>query len=227
MNILTKKLIENAETAYREFSKKLIPDAGHEILGVRMPVIKNLAKFAVSENVCYSFLDLPHTFHEEFMLHGLIIGSLKDNFESVLRSFEAFLPLIDNWAVCDSTVAGMKIFAKNPRSAFREAKTWALSEKPYISRAGLVTILDYFITPVNAEEIYSLLDCVHSENYYVKTAVSWLLSVLLVKCYDSAVSVFENRRYDKFIHNKAILKATESLRISDYRKNYLKSLKIN
>ena len=123
--------------------------------------------------------------------------------ESALSNIRRYLPLSPRYAVV--------CFSAKRCSSARQAESRSdSSEKPYISRAGLVTMLDYFITPENAEEIYSLLDCVHSENYYVKMAVSWLLSVLLVKCYDSAVSVFENRRYDKFIHNKAIRKSSKN-----------------
>ena len=226
MGILTDKLKENTDSAYRKFSEKLIPDTAYEILGVRTPTIRKIAKSAVIHGTYKTFLDERHTYYEEFMLHGLIIGSLKEDFTVIIKLFEEFLPLIDNWAVCDSTVAGMKIFSKNKADVFSKIKIWLASEKPYTIRAGVVSLLDFFASPDYTYEILSLTDGINSDNYYVNMAVSWLLSVLLIKDYDATVQAFVNRRYGKFIHNKALQKAAESFRLTENRKAYLKTLKI-
>jgi hypothetical protein len=48
----------------------------------------------------------------------------------------------------------------------------------------------------------------------------------LVKQYDSFVKIIESRTMPKWVHNKSIQKALESFRIDEYKKEYLKSLKI-
>ena len=57
-------------------------------------------------------------------------------------------------------------------------------------------------------------------------AIAWLISVALVKQYESTVDLLENKVFPTFVHNKAIQKAIESFRINDDRKSYLKTLKI-
>ena len=226
MNILTEKLKENTDPVYREFSKKLIPDTAYEIMGVRTPLIKKIAKSAVLDGTYKTFINEKHFYYEEFMLHGLILGLLKENFNEITDLFEQFLPHIDNWAICDTTVAGMKIFSKNKPEILNKIKIWLASDRPYTVRVGIVSLLDFFTTPEYTHEILSLLDGVCSDNYYVNMAASWLLSVLLIKDYSVAVQAFIKPRYNKFIHNKALQKATESFRLAEDKKSYLKSLKL-
>ena len=45
-------------------------------------------------------------------------------------------------------------------------------------------------------------------------AVAWYLSFALIKQYDTAIKLFENNEIkDKWVHNKSLQKAIESLRI--------------
>ena len=57
-------------------------------------------------------------------------------------------------------------------------------------------------------------------------AIAWFYSFALIKRYDDTVKYFEEKKLDKWIHNKSIQKAIESFRINDERKEYLRSLKI-
>ncbi len=57
-------------------------------------------------------------------------------------------------------------------------------------------------------------------------AIAWFYSFALVKQYDKVIDIFREKKLTKWIHNKAIQKGIESYRISDDRKEYLRSLKI-
>ena len=57
-------------------------------------------------------------------------------------------------------------------------------------------------------------------------AIAWFYSFALIKQYDDIIVIFENKELDKWIHNKSIQKAIESYRIDDFKKEYLKTLKI-
>ena len=57
-------------------------------------------------------------------------------------------------------------------------------------------------------------------------AIAWFYSFALIKQYETTIKYFEDRVLDKWIHNKSIQKAIESYRISDDKKEYLRSLKI-
>ena len=57
-------------------------------------------------------------------------------------------------------------------------------------------------------------------------AFAWFYSISLIKQYEDTIKYFEDKKLNKWIHNKSIQKAIESYRISDSRKEYLRSLKV-
>ena len=67
---------------------------------------------------------------------------------------------------------------------------------------------------------------IKSNYFYVNMAIAWFYSFALIKQYDDTIKYFENKKLDKWIHNKSIQKAIESFRISNTQKEYLRSLKI-
>ena len=77
-----RKIIEGmAEKDYKEFSSALIPGCGN-MLGVRLPELKKLAKRLVKENIAWRELLVgDDIYFEEVMLRGYIIsfGTDKEN----------------------------------------------------------------------------------------------------------------------------------------------------
>ena len=65
-----------------------------------------------------------------------------------------------------------------------------------------------------------------SEEYYVNMMAAWFFATALAKQYAAALPLFEKKRLDPWVHNKAIQKAVESFRVTDEHKQYLKQLKI-
>ena len=63
--------------------------------------------------------------------------------------------------------------------------------------------------------------------YYVDMAVAWYMSFTLIKQWDDAIKVIEEKKLNVWVHNKSIQKAIESYRIPDDKKTYLKTLKIH
>ena len=66
---------------------------------------------------------------------------------------------------------------------------------------------------------------IHSEEYYINMMLAWYFATALAKQYDSIVPYMEQRRLDRWVHNKAIQKAVESYRVSPEQKAYLKTLR--
>ena len=227
MSELTNILLLNKDENYKLFSKKLIPDTDYPILDVRVPIIKAIAKkFNNNKKLKNEFIKNKHIYYEEYFLHGLLIATEKDNVGWVFENLECFLPLIDNWAICDSCVMAMKIFNKNTDAVFSKIKTWIKSSHPYTVRFALVTLLSYFTTPEYCDKVLSIIKNVKSEHYYVNMALSWLISVMLIKNYDKTLNLFTSNSLNKFVHNKSIQKAIESFRIPNERKLELRKLKI-
>ncbi len=226
MHEYTKLLLQASDEKYKIFSQKLKSGEKYEILGVKMPAIKEIVKYSTQNpTLTQSFLNEKHIFLEEWMLHGLILSTIK-NVNALLVELERFVPYIDGWAVCDCFCASLKIVAKNRELFLQKIKEWASSPAPYTIRFAIVLLLDYFCLPEYSKKIHDIVANINSEHYYVKMAIAWLYSVLLVKDYGNTVKYFEKPVFDKFTHNKAIQKSIESFRIDTKKKKYLQTLKV-
>lgn len=225
MNKITKLLFEMRDEKFRDFTSKLIPGVDKElIIGVRVPEIRRLAKPLSADERKKFLSELPHKYHEENLLHGAILQLIKNDIGEVISETEKFLPYIDNWAVCDMSQS--KLFGKYPDMVFGKACEWAKSEKTYTVRFAIDVLLQFFLDENFKPEVFSLAESIVSEEYYINMALAWFWSFALIKRYDEALPIIESKRLPAFVHNKAIQKARESYRISDERKEYLKTLKI-
>ena len=226
MNIITKELFKSVDKNYCEFSKKLIPDTNYEILGVRVPTIKKIAKkYSTNTKIINDYLFEKHYYYEEWFLHGLLIGLEKRDVEKVLKLLDEFLPYLDNWAICDSTSASLKIIKCNKELFFEKITGYLNSNNPYTVRFAVTLFMNYFLEEQYLEDIFKLINKINSNHYYINMAISWLYSVALVKHYDKTITLFTDNVLSDFIHNKSIQKAIESFRIPQDKKLYLKTLK--
>ena len=128
MNIRA-ELFALRDEGYAAFQQKLIPGVPAErVIGVRVPELRKLAKQVSKDPSRAAFLeDLPHAYYDEDLLHALLIAEEKD-FARCLEETEAFLPFVDNWAVCDIFFA--QGFCKAQRGAVRAHPYLGKSEKP-------------------------------------------------------------------------------------------------
>ena len=226
MERITRMLFDNQDLEYREFNSKLIPNINKDkIIGVRVPMIRKIAKDIKDNDYVDKFLDeLPHKYHEENILHGILLSFKYNDIDILINKLDIFLVYVDNWAVTD--IINPKIFKKYPDKVYECIKRWINSEDIYTIRFGIVCLLQFYLDDYFRLEELDLVRNIKIRDYYVDMAVSWFYSFALIKQYDNMIKYFENRLLDKWIHNKSIQKALESYRISDDRKEYLRSLKI-
>lgn len=220
------RLFELQDLKYRDFHAKLIPNVPKErIIGVRMPALRKYAKELVKTGAWKEFSrELPHFYQEENVLHGYMIGELKESYEQVMGYLEEFLPFVDNWAVCDTI--SPKIFKKHPSEVYEKLQGWIKSEHEYTVRFAVVSMLQFFLDEEFRPEMLGLVADIHREEYYINMAIAWYFSFALIKQYETALPLIESRTLDPWIQNKSIQKAVESCRISDERKEYLRTLKV-
>ena len=174
-----------------------------------------------------SFLkELPHKYHEENLLHGFILARLKTTQEELIELVNEFLPYVTNWAVCDSMVKRSKVFISNLDRLFEEVKLWLKSNETYKVRFGIITLMSYFLKDEYIDQVLELVSNIQTEEYYINMASSWLFATSLINYYDKTLSLLEGNKLNTFVHNKTIQKANESYRITQTKKDYLKSLKI-
>ena len=55
--------------------------------------------------------------------------------------------------------------------------------------------------------------------------IAWYFATALAKQYKAALPYLENRRLDRWTHNKSIQKAVESYRVTEEQKAYLRTLR--
>lgn len=208
---------------YLEFNKKIV-NALSDMIGIRTPILRNIAK-DISKNDPISFLNiLEHNYFEESILEGFVISHFKDMdlFDKYLK---LFIPKINNWATCDMCISSMKQM-KNNEKYFNLAKELVKSKNEFEIRTGYIIMLSHFIDNDHIDIILDILNKEGSSSYYyVNMAKAWLISVCFVKFRDKTLSFIKNNKLDTFTHNKAIQKIIESYRVSKSDKEYLRTLK--
>ena len=85
--------------------------------------------------------------------------------------------------------------------------------------------MQYFLDDDFKDEYLDLVVNIKSDEYYVNMMRAWYFATAVAKQYNSTIRVFESGAIDKWTHNKAIQKSSESFRVSSDHKAYLKSLK--
>ena len=220
-------LITHQDLKYKKFMSSLLPTVNSEtIIGVRMSILRKLAKEIIREgsNFVEDFLStLPHEYYEENILHMLIITNYKD-VDKVLNGLTKFLPYVDNWAVSDCQVP--KVFKNHSIKVLNKVKSWIASNETYAIRYGILVLMKIFLEENYKKDYLYIVADIKSEEYYVNMMRAWYFQEALVKQYDDAIKVFEDKRMDVWTHNQAIKKAIESRKISVATKDYLRSLKV-
>lgn len=222
-----KRELQNlADTKYKEFHKGLCPGT-ENIIGVRVPVLREYAKKLSKKYEIDDLLEnIDDEYYEEIMLQGMLIGLKKDKEISyILADIEKFVPKIDNWAICDTFCAGLKITKKNLNKMWEFLQKYVKSSKEFEIRFGVVMILDYYITESYLDRNFKIFDSIKSDKYYVQMAVAWAVSICLIKFYDKTIEYLNKCKLDKFTYNKALQKAIESYRITNEQKEELRNMK--
>ncbi len=217
------RLMALGDPAFREFNVKLIPSVDPKtVIGVKTPLIRQLARELIKSGEWKTFVcDLPHKWFEENQVHALILSELRD--EMVVRAeLERFLPFIDNWATCDQLIP--KVFAKQPEMLLGDIKRWMASEHMYTVRFAIGLLMRHFLDE-RFDTVYAdMVAAVRSEAYYVNMMAAWYFATALAKQYDAVLPYLEESRLPVWVHNKTIRKATESYRVTEAHKRYLKGL---
>lgn len=222
---IQQRLFVLQDLKYRDFQQKLIPTVDPDtVIGVRTPQLRALAKeLAGTAEAAEYIKQLPHRYYDENNLHGFLIEKIKD-YDVAAAAIEAFLPYVDNWATCD--LMSPKVFQKHLPELLERIRVWLGSGAVYTVRFGIGMLMSFYLDDAFSPEYPELVAGVRSEEYYVNMMIAWYFSTALAKQWDAVLPYIEQRRLDKWTHNKAIQKAIESYRIADAQKAYLRTLKI-
>lgn len=225
MDEITSRLFALKDEKYRLFTVKLIPNIDPDtIIGVRKPDLdrleRQLKKNGLLERLTSS---LPHRYHEEYILHGIVINQDK-GFTHALSETERLLPYIDNWAACD--LLSPKVFRQHTDELLPHIDRWLTSGQTYTIRFGICMLMSHYLDEHFRPEYLEKVAVACNHEYYVMMMTAWYFATALAKQYDAAIGYIENHRLDRRTHNKTIQKAIESFRISDDKKACLRALRI-
>lgn len=221
---IRKMLLDLKDEEYRKFTLKLIPNIEeNKVIGVRVPKLREIIKKElknIESKEKYLNQLIEFKYFEEYNIYMYILEKEND-LEKAIYRIKEILPFIDNWATCD--ISSPKVFKKYPKEVYRFAKECINSDKPYIKRYGIGLLLsnrlyDYTDFVINSED---------NDEYYVKMVKAWYLSMALVYNYEKTIKYFEEKKIDKWVHNKALQKAIESRQIDINVKEYLRKLKLH
>lgn len=224
MTEIQEKLFDLKDEKYAEFQAKLTPSVPREaFIGVRVPLVRKLAKELKGSEAAYAFLRcLPHDYYDENILHSLLISELKD-YDVCLAETKRFLPFIDNWAVCD--ILSPKIFRKHRPELLEEIISWAASKDEYTVRFGIEMLMSHFLDDAFKPDYLAIPAGVVRDEYYINMMLAWFFATALSKQWDSTIPYLRENMLGTWVHNKTIQKAIESYRITDGQKEYLRSLR--
>lgn len=220
-----KDLFALQDLGYRDFHARLMPTVDKEkVIGIRTPNLRKFAKEFGKKPEAENFLgQLPHQYYEENNVHGFLISGMKD-YDRCIEELYRFLPYVDNWATCD--LMSPKIFKKHLPELLEHIKVWIASEHTYMVRFGIGMLMSFYLDEAFEPEYLQMAASVKSEEYYINMMIAWYFATALAKQYDAARIYLEEKRLEKWTHNKTIQKAVESYRITSEQKAYLKTLKI-
>ncbi len=211
-------LKEYAEPDFAAFQRKLI-FTNEKILGVRTPVLRRLAREYASD--FERIFQFPNEYYEVTFIQLTMASALP--YEEFILRIDACVYKMDNWATCDSFKA--RCLRKNQDAFLPTLEALFCSDGEFYQRYVLVTLLSYYTEEKYLPVILKYLQRADTEKYYVHMAAAWLIAEVLIKHYETGVDWLKMRVVDGKTHDKAIQKATESFRLTDLQKEYLRTLK--
>lgn len=218
-------LQQMAEPKYKEFNEKIVKGK-LKMLGIRIPVLRKIAKEIVKGNFKEFIKTCIPVYHEELLLLGIVIASSDMEYNDFKMEMNDFVKRIENWAACDTFCSSIKKqINKNKKEYWNDMTLYLRSKNNWIIRVALVSMLQYYLEEEYIQKALQRCDSVKSDFYYVKVAQAWLIAEAYIKCKQQTIVYLKKSSLDKWTFNKAIQKICESNRVSIEEKEELKKLK--
>lgn len=213
------RLFSERDEGYREFHKKLLKNEKIQVIGVRMPVLRRLARMWKGETE--RFLTFPDEYYEVTFLKFSLYALLP--FDLFCEGLSEMVGLLDNWATVDGFHA--PCIAKHKEEFLPCIRAFSRDGREFVERYALVSLLHDYVEEKYLPEIFAALEAADGSRYYTGMGAAWLMAEVLVKCYGEGLAYLKEGRLIHFVHNMAIQKACESFRLTKEQKEELKSFK--
>ena len=222
-NEFIKYLISLSDENYKKFHSNIV-NTKLDIIGIRVPVMRNIAKKLLKTNIEDYFKLVQNNYYEEIFIYGIVLANSSE--ELIGKYLIDFISRIDNWAICDSFSSSLKIINK------KQGKYWIYFtnlidlDKEYQTRVSIVIMMNYYLSDQYIDRVLKIVTSINSEYYYINMAISWLLSVAIIDYKEKVLELLKSKKLSKFIQNKTISKIQDSYRISKNIKDEVKKYRI-
>ena len=228
-----------------------------KVLGLHTPEMKQLArqlsrgggKAVMPDGVhsCSNGTELIRCFekvpsatlsHEELMIWGFLINLEKCDLSMRFEMLTKFVPVMDNWAVCDAFCANAKWMAKADKELLWSfLQPWFASEREFEVRFAIVASMCYLLCDGWVERVFARIEALRFDDivsqyrtikgkpktaqegsvqgaspYYVRMGVAWLLATALAKFADQTRTFVRSAALPADVIKLYVRKARESFR---------------
>lgn len=229
-----------------------------KVLGLHTPEMKMLAKHIYSNGaevimpgevhrcccsgaeVIASFQQVPSASlcYEETVIWGFLINLEKCSLESHFAMLAEYVPVLDNWAVCDAFCANAKWMAKaDKEQLWNFLLPWFASGREFEVRFAVVVSMCYLLCDGWVDKVFGRVAAIDFDRiesryrtikgkpkraqegsvqgaspYYVRMGVAWLLATALAKFPERTRSFVRASQLPPDVVRLYVRKARESFR---------------
>lgn len=223
---IKEQLLAIADENYKLFHSRLA-NTNYEILGVRTPDLKALAKRLAGES---RLSDLSNSYaanggnllfstYEELTLFGLVVAYKKIELKDKFLHINSFIAANDNWASNDIVTAAIK----NKSDEYFNFLCSLINKGEWQTRFAVTSFLSNFLDNEHLTPIFDRLCTINYGSYYVDMAVAWFLSIAYIKQQERTMDFLNRANLPEFVLRKTISKICDSLRVESEEKISLKS----
>ena len=236
-----------SDARYREGHLRVINALpARKVLGLHTPEMKAVARrLSATHGAGYikAFEQEPPHYlcYEETVIWGLLINHSKCSIEARLQMLEKYIPVMDNWAVCDGFCASAKWAAgADKQLLWQWLQRWFVSSREFEVRFAVVFSMCYLLEKPWVETVFARIEKIDfgiikseyrsikgkpqkpqegsvqgAEPYYVRMAVAWLLATALAKYPVFTRGFVTTSHLPADVVKLYVRKARESLRTRD------------
>lgn len=225
-NDVRQTLLSLQEDEYKKFMSSLLPNVDPDtILGVRMPHLRKIARKIARGDYRTYLNECTTEYYEEKMIEGFVISMADLSFGERCDRIKRFVRKIDNWGICDSFCASLKFARKYPAEVWDWIELYFTSNHPYEVRFAIVMAIYYFASEEYCDDFFEHLGHIHTDDYYVKMAIAWAISVYYVELPERTKMYLMNHDLEMWTYRKALTKIIESKRVSKEDKAWIRTFR--
>ncbi|MBR2746293.1 MAG: DNA alkylation repair protein [Erysipelotrichaceae bacterium] len=225
-DVYIKEYLEaNSQHEYRQFTGSLNPGSRYPVMGVRVPLLRELAKKLAKEDGVNAVDMLSDDSQEEVLLQGFVIAYSKMPLAEKKPYIDNYLAKCDNWSLIDSFVSTFHFNRKDEALMWRYLGEYRKSKQTFTVRFVLVMMLNRYLKDEYINDILEYCSNIDSDEYYIEMAQAWLLATAAINYFYDVELILKDGKLNMFTHNRTIQKAVESFRISAENKERLRALR--